>query len=220
MAHAARRCAVLAMALSLGSMAGAWAQTPGSTSPDGPLRYEGATLPDTLVLGEATVRAGKEKYSRKNNPAVELMRHVIEAKEDADWTRRHEYTSVEKYTKLVFALNDVSERTLQENGFSRMPFLPQHVEVCNATGKRILPTTINEKLTQRITRHYGAEQRDIVMGENHTGLDELLEVGDITEAGLNDLLHALSLHKIQHLPHQHAIFLLRTHSKGSISSIT
>lgn len=193
MAHAARRCAVLAMALSLGSMAGAWAQTPGSTSPDGPLRYEGATLPDTLVLGEATVRAGKEKYSRKNNPAVELMRHVIEAKEDADWTRRHEYTSVEKYTKLVFALNDVSERTLQENGFSRMPFLPQHVEVCNATGKRILPTTINEKLTQRITRHYGAEQRDIVMGENHTGLDELLEVGDITEAGLNDFFTDINI---------------------------
>ena len=36
--------------------------------------------PDTKLLKEVTVRAKKYKYSRKNNPAVDLMKNVIERK--------------------------------------------------------------------------------------------------------------------------------------------
>ena len=154
---------------------------------------EGFRAPDTLLLGEATVRAGREHYRRKGNPAVELMQKVIDAKADANWPRHHEYTSVERYTKLVFSLNDVSERTLQEGGYSKMPFLKDNVEVCNATGKRIIPVTINEKLTRCLTARNGKEKKEVVMGERHSGLDELLDVGSITAAGLNDLFTDINI---------------------------
>lgn len=142
---------------------------------------------DTLRLDEATVRVKKERYRRKGNPAVELMQHVIDAKGENDWRQRHEYTSVQRHSKIVFSLNEVSERTLQEGGYSRMPFIRDHVEVCNITGKRIIPMTIDETLTRSVTRRHGADTQDIVIGKRHSGLDELMEVGDITAAGLADL---------------------------------
>lgn len=39
---------------------------------------------DTKALGEVTVRAKRKRYSRKNNPAVELMRKVIAHKKATD----------------------------------------------------------------------------------------------------------------------------------------
>ena len=39
-----------------------------------------ALKPDNKMLGEVTVRTKRSRYRRKNNPAVELMRKVIEHK--------------------------------------------------------------------------------------------------------------------------------------------
>ena len=44
----------------------------------------------TQRIDEVTVRAKREKYSRKNNPAVELMKRVIAAKRQTDLTN-HDY---------------------------------------------------------------------------------------------------------------------------------
>lgn len=139
------------------------------------------------------MKVRKEKYRRKGNPAVELMRRVIQDKERNDWPAHNAYTSRNKYTKLVASLNDVSERTLQQGGYKRMPYLKDHVEVCNATGRYIMPLSINEKLSRVVTRNYGAAEKEITEAERHEGLDELLELGDITEAGLADVFSEVDI---------------------------
>ena len=40
--------------------------------------------PDQQQLAEVTVKASRSRYSRKNNPAVELMRRVVAAKQKTD----------------------------------------------------------------------------------------------------------------------------------------
>ena len=40
--------------------------------------------PDDVMLEEVVVKPKKEKYSRKNNPAVEFMRKVIDHKKDSE----------------------------------------------------------------------------------------------------------------------------------------
>jgi hypothetical protein len=39
-----------------------------------------ALKPDKQMLAEVTVKSKRSRYSRKNNPAVELMKRVVEAK--------------------------------------------------------------------------------------------------------------------------------------------
>ena len=52
--------------------------------------------PDTKMLKEVTVRAKKNKYSRKNNPAVELMKKVIERKKQTRLENK-DYYQYNKY---------------------------------------------------------------------------------------------------------------------------
>ena len=94
-------------------------------------------------LGTATVVAKKEKYSRKNNPAVELMRKVIAAKKECD-LHAHDYYSIDKYTKLTLALNEVTEDIFDDGRFKKMPFLKNHVETCNETCMLFLPLSVYE----------------------------------------------------------------------------
>ena len=102
-------------------------------------------------LGTAIVTGKKSKYSRKNNPAVELMRKVIAAKKMSD-LHEHDYFSIDKYSKLTFAFNDVTDKVFQEGKFKKFPFLKEHVEVCNETGKLVLPISVDETVTRMIYR--------------------------------------------------------------------
>lgn len=149
--------------------------------------------PDTVRLDEASVRIKRERYRRKDNPAVELMQRVIAAKGQHDWTQRHDYTSVEQYSKTSLALNDVSPKLLQARPDRRMPFLHEQVEVCNATGKLILPFTLSETVTRHITRRQPSQECDIVIGQRHTGLEDLFDVGTITAQSLDDIFSEVNI---------------------------
>jgi hypothetical protein len=62
------------------------------------------------TLNEVVVKQKRGKYTRKNNPAVELMRRVIAAKKRTD-LKNHDYYQYTKYQKLTTAMNDISEPT-------------------------------------------------------------------------------------------------------------
>ena len=73
-------------------------------------------------LQEVTVTRKRTKYQRKNNPAVDMMRKVIEAKKATD-LRQNDYLSYMKYEKMTFALNEFTEKVFQDDHFKHFPFL-------------------------------------------------------------------------------------------------
>lgn len=149
--------------------------------------------PDTLQLGEANVRIKKERYSRKDNPAVELMRKVIAAKQNYQWQALHENTSCERYSKVTFSLNDVDPRILTMGKTPHLPFTREQVEVCNQTGRLIVPLTMNERVTQHITQKSTDSSREILLGERHSGIEDLFDVGNATSAGMQDLFKEVNV---------------------------
>ena len=62
---------------------------------------------DDIMLSEVVVKPQKEKYSRKNNPAVEFMKKVIENKK-ALKLEENDYYQYQKYEKMKMSLNDVT----------------------------------------------------------------------------------------------------------------
>ena len=90
---------------------------------------------DKLQLAEVTVRAKKGRYSRKNNPAVELMKKVIAAKKLSDLSN-HDYYQYDKYEKLTLAANDLTPQRLEQKPFSSTPWLMDQVEVCKYNNKK------------------------------------------------------------------------------------
>ncbi len=136
-------------------------------------------------FGEAVVVGKKKKYSRKNNPAVALMEKVIAAKKLSD-LHAHDYLSVKKYSKLVLSVNDVSEESLSKGVFKSMPFLIDHVEACNETGKLILPISVEENVVQSIYRKADKTEKTILLGQRQNGINDLFNTGDILNVVLKD----------------------------------
>ena len=146
------------------------------------------------VLGEATVTGTKQRYSRKKNPAVDLMRKVIAAKKQSD-LKRHPFYSIDKYSKTIFAFNDVTDKVLQEGKFKKFPFLKDHVETNNETGKLILPINVDETVSQEIFRQSPRSDKTIIKGKRSTGLNDLFYTGDIFTTVIQDCFTDVNIYE-------------------------
>ena len=77
-------------------------------------------VPEDKTLTGVTVSAKKKRYSRKNNPAVELMKKVIAKKRNSDLHAK-DYFTYTKYEKMTFSLNEVSDKVFEEGNTSDSP---------------------------------------------------------------------------------------------------
>ena len=76
----------------------------------------------TQHIGNVDVLAQRGRYSRKDNPAVELMRKVISAKRRSDLSRR-DYYRYNKYQKLTLAINEITPTRMEDPMFSNKQWL-------------------------------------------------------------------------------------------------
>ena len=124
------------------------------------------------TLDEVVVRPKREKYSRKNNPAVELMKKVV-AHKALDNLKQKDYYSFNTYQKLTFAVNNITADSLKESKiFQKFPFFRDQVEYCPEIEKNILPVSVDETLTQHVFRKNPESEKSIVKGINSTGVNE------------------------------------------------
>lgn len=145
-------------------------------------------------LQELEVKGKKQKYSRKDNPAVAMMEKVIAAKKESD-LREHDFLSFMKYEKMTVALNEVSDELLQEERFKSFPFLKEHVEICPETGKKILPLTVDEKVSRIIYRKHPKTEKSIVVGDRSEGITDLISTGELINAYMDDLFTDVDIFK-------------------------
>ena len=148
-------------------------------------------------IDRVIVNSGSHRYSRKNNPAVELMRKVIEHKRLTDLSQR-DYYQYHKYQKITFALNDVTPQELERLAASKkLGFLANQVEVCPFNQKLILPVSVDETVTQRSYRRQPHSERDIILGQQSTGINDLIQTGDIMTTALKDIFTDVNIYDDQ-----------------------
>ena len=66
---------------------------------------------ESTNMAEVEVRGRRKRYNRKENPAVALMRRVIEAKKLSD-LENHPFYQFTKYQKITLARNDIDTTKL------------------------------------------------------------------------------------------------------------
>ena len=152
--------------------------------------------PDTKALKEVVVKTKRKRYSRKNNPAVELMKKVVEAKKRTDLDNR-DYYQYNKYQKLTLALNDITPEKLEDPKMKKKPWLKDQVEKCEYNGKLILPISVDETDTQKIYRKHPHSEKNIVKGQNSTGVNDLFQTGDILNTVLKDVFTDVNIYDDQ-----------------------
>lgn len=148
------------------------------------------------TLEGVTVRSKRNKYSRKNNPAVELMKRVIEAKKRTD-LNNHDFYQFNKYQKITLAFNDIKPSELESDFFQKKKWMLNHVEPSPYTGKLILPISVDETVTKRVYRKSPRSEKDIIIGQSTTGISELIETGDILNSVLKDIFTDVDIYEDQ-----------------------
>ena len=152
--------------------------------------------PEKTQLQNVTVTGRRNRYSRKDNPAVELMRRVIAAKKKTN-LNNHDFYQYNKYQKLTLAFNDLSPQDLENGIFGKKQWALDQMELCPYNNKLILPVSVDETVTRKIYRKDPKSEKDIIMGQNTSGLNDLFETGDILNTVLKDVFTDVDLYDNQ-----------------------
>lgn len=141
-----------------------------------------------VQVSEVVVRSKRKRYSRKNNPAVELMRRVIENKKKANLENHDQYQFM-KYQKLTFAQNDLDSSKLDKSWYK------QQIELSPYNNKYVLPLTVDETVTQHLYDKSDARNRDIVLGLSSKGLNKVMQTGDILNNVLKEVFQDVDIYQ-------------------------
>ena len=152
--------------------------------------------PDTRTLKSVVVKSRRNRYSRKDNPAVELMRRVIAAKKKTD-LNNHDFYQYNKYQKITVAVNDIHPSDLDSGFFAKKQWLIDQIETSPYNHKLILPLSVDETVTQHLYRKDPKSEKDIIMGQQSTGINQFLETGDIINTMLKDVFTDVDLYDNQ-----------------------
>lgn len=133
--------------------------------------------PENFELSEVTIKPKKEKYSRKNNPAVILARTIIERR-DENALEEKPFYSRDRHEKLHLALNNFN--TEQQNHFGKnFEFLNNYIDTSLISGKPILYVSARELIGTDYYRQDPERKRLHVKARKREGIDEVFSAESI-----------------------------------------
>ncbi len=146
-------------------------------------------------LKEVVVKPKKNKYSKKNNPAVALMERVRKDKSEHD-PHNLPFYNYDKYEKMVLALNEFNIAFTQSKGKigRQFNFLANFVDTAAWTGKQILDVSLKEKASTVLSGKNRNKTIEIVKGLKSNGLDESFNEQNVRQV-FEDLLKEVDLYQ-------------------------
>ncbi|HJY13148.1 MAG TPA: DUF5686 family protein, partial [Flavobacterium sp.] len=100
-------------------------------------------LGEAEALNEVVIFTGKT--SKKNNPALDILRKIWERKRKNGLYQFNQY-QMQKYEKVEFDMNTIDSAFMKNKLFKGMEFVFNHVDTSDVTGKTYLPIFINESV--------------------------------------------------------------------------
>jgi hypothetical protein len=126
-------------------------------------------------LNAVVVKSKKKiKYTNKGNPAVELIRRVIEAK-DKNRPDNYDYVQYEQYEKIQLSLSRVSEKLTNSKLLKNYHFLFENTDTTKVPGKALTPVYLEERLATNYYRKDPSKTKTIIKGEKRVNFGEFVD---------------------------------------------
>ena len=149
--------------------------------------------PDMKSLQEVVIKAERKRYVRKDNPAVELMKRVIDAKKESR-LENHDFYMYNKYQKLSMSLNDFKIKEGADSIEEGKVKFRQMAELSPYNGKMVVPISLDETVIQHIYRKDPKQEKDIIQGEQSTGLNQLIATGEMVNTTLKEVFQDVDIY--------------------------
>src|SRR5882757_4794823 len=130
-------------------------------------------------LGHVTVRNKKQKYRNKGNPAVELIRQVIDNK-NKNRMEAYNFATYEKYEKLQVSVNKLSDKVGHNKLLKPYHFLVENGDTTKLEGRTLSPVYLEESLSDVYYRKSPEKTKTIIKGQRKVDFGEFLDMGGIS----------------------------------------
>ncbi|WP_405295278.1 DUF5686 family protein [Algibacter sp. Ld11] len=141
------------------------------------LKEEASALDQVLIV------TGKQ--SKKNNPAIDLLRKIWENKRSNGLKQFKQY-KYDKYEKVEFDINTIDSALIKSKLFRGMEFVFDQVDTSNVTGKTYLPMFINEAVSTVYGDNILNKEKEDLKGNKNSGFSDNQMIIDFVDDLYND----------------------------------
>ena len=148
--------------------------------------------PTAFEISEVVVKPKREKYTRKDNPAVELIKKVIAHKNDNRIEAKPEYQT-EVYEKLSLSLDNFNPNLDKNKFLKKFKFIKNYLDTSEFNGKPILTVSVREKLSDFYYRKSPKAEKTIVRAKRMQGIDKTLDDGGGITSNLEEIFKSINI---------------------------
>lgn len=117
-------------------------------------------------LDEVVVYTGKQ--SKKNNPAIEILKKIW-AKKRQNGVYKYKSYQYDKYEKIEFDLNTIDSALIKSKAFKGLEFMFEDLDTSRITGKTYLPMFLNEVFSKVYGNNQIKAEKEDVLGNKSSG---------------------------------------------------
>ena len=148
--------------------------------------------PTAFEISEVVVKPKREKYTRKDNPAVELIKKVIAHKNDNRIEAKPEYQT-EVYEKLSLSLDNFNPNLDKNKFLKKFKFIKNYLDTSEFNGKPILTVSVRENLSDFYYRKSPKAEKTIVRAKRMQGIDKTLDDGGGITSNLEESFKSINI---------------------------
>ena len=145
-------------------------------------------VPTGVELNEVVVHKGKEKYSKKNNPAVEMIKKLRARRDDND-PRRFQYYGYTQYERMMVGFGDLDNLI---NTPDEQKWVDEYADTSLLTGKRVLPFSIKETVARDYYSRQPEAHKQVILGTKSAGIDEHIDQENVKKI-LDDFMGEIDI---------------------------
>ncbi|WP_311196077.1 DUF5686 family protein [Antarcticibacterium sp. 1MA-6-2] len=123
---------------------------------------------DQESLQEVYIMQGKT--SKKNNPAIDILRKIWENRRQNGVNKFDQY-EYRKYEKLEFDVNTIDSSFINNKIFNGLEFIFEDLDTNAITGKTYLPIFLNESVLQVYGDNKLGKKREDLIGNKNSGFN-------------------------------------------------
>jgi hypothetical protein len=123
---------------------------------------------EASALDEVVVYSGKT--SKKNNPAIDILRKIWANKRE-NGVRKFKQYNYDRYEKLEFDLNTIDTALMQSKIFKGMEFVFDQVDTSKVTGNTYLPIFVNEEYSKVYGDNLLKKEKEVIEANKNSGFE-------------------------------------------------
>ena len=150
-----------------------------------------ALQPHAVALEAVEVSAKRQRYKRKDNPAVSLMKKVVEQK-DQNSIKGFDYYEYSSHIKTEISLLGITDSTKDKGLFKNIQYVFDNLQTSPLSGKKYLPMYFSEQLKEHYYRKSPKSEKSILKAQKEVQISKFLDPESV-ENILNEIVSEVDL---------------------------